>query len=240
MGQVKTLRGRRLAHDTYIAWIRTWKCRAFSQLSAICGWGEGAGAGCVLKKWVIDTDIYSLFVLNVGEWELASELKTKTPAPPGLRITALDGNTISAQLTGDHSKLEVACRGQVPLTDGLYCQVAAIGGHQRSVDEAASNFALAFVDAMEPQDPVEALLCLQMATVHQTAMTQARLQNVLTNSKEREAAGRAMATANQTFVKQMAALKRHRTEARPCIQVNQVNVQEGGQAVVGDVSMNKA
>ena len=45
---------------------------------------------------------------------------------------------------------------------GLLEQMANIGSYRRAVAPAASNFALGFVDSMEPQDATEALLLAQM------------------------------------------------------------------------------
>ncbi|WP_445081444.1 hypothetical protein [Paracoccus versutus] len=50
---------------------------------------------------------------------------------------------------------------------GLLEQMANIGSYRRAVAPAASNFALGFVDSMEPQDATEALLLAQMAAIHQ-------------------------------------------------------------------------
>ncbi len=45
-----------------------------------------------------------------------------------------------------------------------------------------------------------------------------------------------MTKLTRTFTVQMDALKRHRAKAQQTVRVERVNVNEGGQAVVGDVT----
>ena len=49
-------------------------------------------------------------------------------------------------------------------------QMAKLGSQSRRTDESASNFALGFVDAMQPKDAAELLLTTQIAAIHQATM----------------------------------------------------------------------
>ena len=60
---------------------------------------------------------------------------------------------------------------------GLDEQAAALGSHGKQIDEKATNFALGYLDVMQPEDPAEAMLLTQMAATHQLMMTLSRRMN---------------------------------------------------------------
>jgi len=102
-------------------------------------------------------------------------------------------------------------------------------------DAAPMNFAMAFVQGVEPQDEVEALLAAQMAVTHRMMMAQARR---LTNAQwldHVENFGRLYNQLGRTFTAQVEALKRYRTGGEQKVIVKHVTVNDGGQAIVGNV-----
>ena len=112
--------------------------------------------------------------------------------------------------------------------------------HGRRVDEEASNFALGFVDAMDPKDPAEALLLTQMAATHQATIMLARRLNHVENIPQQDAAERALNKLARTYTAQMDTLKRYRSKGQQTVRVERVNVESGGQAIVGNVSKGGA
>jgi hypothetical protein len=100
----------------------------------------------------------------------------------------------------------------------------------------ATNLAMAILDGIKPQDEIEAMLVVQMIGVHNMAM--ATLGRAMI--KDQTFAGR-QANADQatkmlrTFVAQIEALKKYRTGGQQKMVVEHVNVNEGGQAIVGTV-----
>src|SRR5262249_61820724 len=80
------------------------------------------------------------------------------------------------------------------------------------------------------------MLAAQMAAIHTATMTFTRqLANVETIAQQ-DSAERALNTLARTFAMQMEALKRYRTGGEQKVTVQHVSVNEGGQAIVGNVN----
>jgi hypothetical protein len=92
---------------------------------------------------------------------------------------------------------------------------------------------------MEPRDAVESMLVTQMAATH-VAMTQMSLKlHHASSFQMREAFERSMTRLSRTFLAQMDELKKYRSTAQQVVRVERVVVNEGGQAIVGDVSYRR-
>jgi hypothetical protein len=110
-------------------------------------------------------------------------------------------------------------------------------GHDNKAIITATNRAMAVLNGIQPQDEIEGMLIVQMIGVHNMAM--ATLGRGML--KDQTFAGR-QANADQatkmlrTFVAQMEALKKYRTGGQQKMIVEHVNVNEGGQAIVGTVN----
>lgn len=92
---------------------------------------------------------------------------------------------------------------------------------------------------MEPRDAVEAMLVTQMAATH-VAMTTMSLKLHHAESYEmRESFERSMTRLSRTFLSQMDQLKKYRAKAQQIVRVERVEVNEGGKAIVGDVSYRR-
>ena len=103
------------------------------------------------------------------------------------------------------------------------------------VDERELNFMLSVVKGIEPRDQVEAMLAAQMAAVHNATMTFARRLNHVENIPQQDSAERAFNKLARTFAAQVEALKRYRSSGEQTVRVEHVTVNEGGQAIVGNV-----
>jgi len=121
------------------------------------------------------------------------------------------------------------------VSDGLVSQTAVLGSHGKRIDPEATDFALGFVDAMKPADAAEALLLTQMAATHQATMMLARRLNHVENIPQQDAAERALNKTARTFAVQMDTLKRYRSKGQQVVRVERVTVEDGGQAIVGNV-----
>jgi hypothetical protein len=104
-----------------------------------------------------------------------------------------------------------------------------------AVDEHGLNFMLAVVKGIEPRDEVEAVLAAQMAAVHNAIMTFARRLNHVENIPQQDSAERGFNKLARTFAAQVEALKRYRSRGEQTMRVEHVTVNEGGQAIVGNV-----
>jgi hypothetical protein len=125
---------------------------------------------------------------------------------------------------------------QPDFSNGLLAQLANAATKGRIVDERQLNFMLAIVTGIEPRDQLEAMLAAQMAAVHNATMTFARRLNHVDNIPQQDSAERAFNKLARTFASQMEALKRYRTAGKQTVRVEHVTVNEGGQAIVGNVA----
>jgi hypothetical protein len=119
---------------------------------------------------------------------------------------------------------------------GLVAQLATADSGEP--DEQKLNFMLAVIKGIKPRDQLEAMLAAQMAAVHSAAMRAARDLAVAESLPHGDSAERAFNKLTRTFVTQMEALKRYRM-GEQTVTVQQVNVSEGGQAIVGNVTQGQ-
>jgi hypothetical protein len=124
----------------------------------------------------------------------------------------------------------------VDFTNGLLGQLANAGSHGRQIDEDALNFMLSVVTGIKPKDQLEAMLAAQMAAIHTATMTFARRLAHVETIQQQDSAERALNKLARTFAMQMEALKRYRIGGEQKVTVQHVSVNEGGQAIVGNVN----
>ena len=97
------------------------------------------------------------------------------------------------------------------------------------------NQLVSSVKSIEPRDEMESMLACQMAAIHDATMNMAgslkRAEYVSTRSE----AERSLNRLSRTFSMQMETLKKYRDDRTQKILVQHVNVEPGGQAVVGDI-----
>lgn len=154
--------------------------------------------------------------------------------PPSVELNLTDENTLNIDLSGDLDRM-LRASGNVAVVNGLVGQSSTLGSHGKRIDPGASDFVLGFVDAMEPRDAAEALLLTQMAAIHQAAMMLARRLNHVQNIPQQDAAERALNKLARSYAAQMDTLKRYRSKGQQTVRVERVTVEDGGQAIVGNV-----
>src|SRR6516162_8252037 len=119
---------------------------------------------------------------------------------------------------------------------GLLTQLGNATSQDQRPNESAINFLLSVIKGAKPKDQFEAMLAAQMAAIHTATMRFTRqLANVET-IEEQDSAERALNKLARTFAMQMEALKRYRTGGEQKVTVQHVSVNEGGQAIVGNVN----
>ena len=149
-----------------------------------------------------------------------------------------------SELTADHTEGGI---GQLLIMDGLgiededffdgiLTQLANAGSHGQKIDESGLNFMLAVIKGIEPKDQMEVMLAAQIAAIHMATMTFARRLGHVENIPQQDSAERALNKLARTFAIQVEALKRHRTGGGQTVRVEHVTVNEGGQAIVGNVT----
>ena len=119
---------------------------------------------------------------------------------------------------------------------GILIQLANVASKGQTVDAGAVNFMLSMVKGVEPRDQIEAMLAAQMAAVHNATMTFARRLNNVENIPQQDSAERAFNKLARTFTAQVEALKRYRSAGEQTVRVEHVTVNDGGQAIVGNVT----
>jgi hypothetical protein len=167
--------------------------------------------------------------------------KAAAPAAPRMTVT---NDKKSPTIAPDHPDKPLAfallmeALGTVSndFTNGLLSQLANAGSHGRQIDEGALNFMLSVVKGIKPKDQLEAMLAAQMAAIHTTTMTFARRLAHVETIQQQDSAERALNKLARTFAMQMEALKRYRTGGEQKVTVQHVSVNEGGQAIVGNVN----
>ncbi len=164
---------------------------------------------------------------------------------PRLRVTKNGGGTT---IELDHPDKDVAMAllaealgtTDLDFAAGLLRQIVDAVASDRPLDEAKLNFVLAVVKGVKPRDELEAMLATQMAAVHSAIMTLAgRLAQVAgapNSGPERDSISSAFNKCARTFASQLEALKRHRAGGEQKVTLQHVSVNEGGQAIVGNVS----
>ena len=95
---------------------------------------------------------------------------------------------------------------------------------------------LAVVEGVKPKDQLETMLAAQMAAIHMATMTFARRLGHVETLAQQDSAERALNKLARTFALQLETLKRYRTGGEQKVTVQHVSVNEGGQAIVGNVN----
>jgi hypothetical protein len=121
---------------------------------------------------------------------------------------------------------------------GILRQLVKASVKDERPDEVNLGFMISMVKSIKPRDSVEAMLVAQMVCVHVMAM---RCAHHLANAEDiaqQDSAGRALGRLARTFPAQIEALNRYRNNGEPAITVQNVSVQDGGKAIVGNVTQH--
>lgn len=115
----------------------------------------------------------------------------------------------------------------------MTCALNALGRN----GEKYRDMMAAMQAELKPRDAVEAMLITQMTATHVaiTSLSQ-RMMDSSAGYQVREALERSVTRLSRTYLAQMDALKKYRAKAQQTVRVERVNVESGGQAVVGNVS----
>jgi hypothetical protein len=170
-------------------------------------------------------------------------LEGKPPAPVKVRLKRINCNVAEAYPPDGQQKewwnrlkdaLGTASSDFVNAS--LVQLVSAARLPMGGISEIAVNAALAFVESAKPREEVESALVIQMACTHTAAMA------VLATIGGAEGGGRhvaMMATAaarlTRAYATQVEALRRLRNGGSQFVRVEHVHINEGGQAVIGNV-----
>jgi hypothetical protein len=173
--------------------------------------------------------VVSRFLNEQAEW--APRVKISGPEDPGVITPDHPKKTIGLLLL-----MEAIGTADTDFFNGILGQLANASSHGNEVDERKINFMLSVIKGIEPRDQVEAMLATQMAAVHMAIMMFASRLAGVQDLAQLESAERALNKLARTFTTQTEALKRYRTGGEEKVPVQHVTVNEGGQAIVGNVT----
>ncbi|MCJ2093960.1 MULTISPECIES: hypothetical protein [unclassified Methylobacterium] len=102
--------------------------------------------------------------------------------------------------------------------------------------ESATNSMLSAVEAVRPENEIEGMLAVQMATTHQAAMQALGKACQTDNPEVAETMGNLANKLMRTYTQQVEALAKLRRGGEQTVRVEHVHVYQGGQAIVGNVT----
>jgi len=105
-------------------------------------------------------------------------------------------------------------------------------------DEDNLAFMISMVKGIAPRDSLEAMLTAQMVSIHVATMRSASRLAFTEGLSQQEGISRTLTRLARTFAAQMEALNRHRGNGERPITVQNLSVQDGGSAIVGNVAQH--
>jgi hypothetical protein len=118
---------------------------------------------------------------------------------------------------------------------GILGQLANVSRTGADIIATELDFMLTVVRGIGPRDETEALLAAQMAAIHNATMSAARRLNHVETIQQQDSTSNALNKLARTFAAQLEALKRYRSSGEPGVKTQNVTVNDGGQAIVGNV-----
>jgi hypothetical protein len=174
-------------------------------------------------------------VLDKYKAQTAGENTSRIKVSHGKKGIAISLDHLDV-FTGSVLLAEALGTVDIDFVKGLLSQLVNATSQDQRPNESAINFLLSVIKGIKPNDQLEAMLAAQMAAIHTATMTfTRRLANVDTIERQ-DSAERALNKLARTFAMQMEALKRYRTGGEQKVTVQHVSVNEGGQAIVGNVN----
>jgi hypothetical protein len=171
--------------------------------------------------------------------------KTKSPDDPGAKIVwiesyYLDDGGLGSRMSVDENH---NCMGfpVVEIENTLNQLARLFNARKGSIGKEEMltklNSATSIFTEMKPKDSVEAMIITQMISVHEMALLSS--ERALITEQPDEFVGKNINRAAKlcrTYASLVEALNKHRTKGQQKITVQHVNVENGGQAIVGDVN----
>ncbi len=151
---------------------------------------------------------------------------------------AEDGYEVMADVSGifgiSDAKLATLFIGQ---TLGTFRGYQSSEGYNEKKLPGIFDNAISLIRGIAPRDEIENMLAIQMIGVHNMAMNAIRLAMISDQFGPAKETNVNQATKLlRTFIAQMDALKKYRTGGQQKVVVEHVHVNEGGQAIVGNVT----
>ncbi len=123
----------------------------------------------------------------------------------------------------------------IEASNSIINQLLQFTTHRGEPDQKQLNFAVKSIAEIGPNDPVESMLAVQMVATHLAAIRQLRMLQNSETLPQFDANERATNKLLRSFAAQTEALRKYRGGGKQTVEVRHVHVNEGGQAIIGNV-----
>ncbi len=162
--------------------------------------------------------------------------KPKRPVRSYPTVKKVDDGNYTAQWDDYMSIQKLMGMRTHDAANGVY--TSALSALGRSAEKYGNLMSAMFAET-EPRDAIEAMLIGQMTATHVAMTTLSERMTQQTIYAVQESYERSVTRLSRTYLAQMDALKKYRAKAQQTVRVERVTINEGGQAVVGDVTRGK-
>jgi hypothetical protein len=165
--------------------------------------------------------------------------KKSSSEPPSLNM--VDEETGNTTMDEKHIPGLMQATGQNSRDNAAAIMNQLLNAYKGDDSLSRLNLDLALLHDIKPRDSLETMLACQMIAVHNTAMDMSG--RATTKGQTVDAVERGinrMTKLMRTFTAQMECLQKYRNGGKQSIKVEHqhVNVNDGGQAIVGDIHNN--
>ena len=187
------------------------------------------------------TDIAKPYKPKLDERAAADAVCARRIRTPRVKVSEAKGRT---EISLDHPDpiygqallMSVFATSDVSFFAETLLQLAGASVQDGKVNERELNFMISVVKGIQPRDQLETMLAAQMAVVHSLTMNMTgRLKGSFT-LPQLDSTERAINKLARTFAGHLDALKRYRSTGEQKVTVEHVTVNDGGQAIVGNVA----
>ena len=163
--------------------------------------------------------------------------KIDKPAKRKIGFKHDDENEIRVNVPDPQTLLDLFGTDNEELAKMMLVQVAgACGTREHPLAHQGRRFMLALIEDFAPRDATERMLAVQMAATHASLMLASAKMNDAETLQQHEIYERSFNRMARTFTAQVEALRKHRNGGQSKVIVEHVTVNEGGQAIVGNVA----
>jgi hypothetical protein len=182
-------------------------------------------------------------IASEAEYAAVAAYLAKAESKTPMARTKIEMHSGVAHLSFDHANQSIGLAlvanafgtGSSRFATGLLAQLTDVSRTGEQAKSSELDFMLTVVQGIGPRSEIEALLAAQMAAIHNATMSAARRLNLSQTIAQQDSASTALNKLARTFAAQVEALKRHRSDGEPSIKMQRVTVNDGGQAIVGNV-----
>lgn len=162
---------------------------------------------------------------------------------PGLKV--VDGRVEidhPDSLIGGLLMMEALATSDPAFMNGILSQIGGVcisEGHP-AASQMNANFVLSVIKESKPRNQNETLVATNTAITHLEAMKAAGWLASARSVEQRESAGKGFNRSSRSVLALIEGFKRLQSSGEPSVTVQNVSVNDGGQAIVGNVTQNSS